>query len=314
MKKIISAACLLGLSMAGNLLNIKVGDRVTINNQSTYNLSCEGATGAVKFYVEGTPSGVSLSGSSIIISNFAQSGNYSLRIKAVDEIGQSAERQITLSIIQNNGQATLVGQTVTGSGSFSSSSTQSVNQSVTGTQTIVGVQFVQTGGVTGQVTGQTGSQPTGTGSQPVGSGSQPNGGTSSSPSTGNNDRLNGLISNYSTTVPTTPNYGTSGRYPEANLPTAPSSNLVNPTPITIATSQTTPTQSNRNTITPDDVTLRAASERHQNAIKGITNLLSIIDQANANRNKAQNDIQTYTQAYNDAVNSQRTAQNDIITI
>jgi hypothetical protein len=30
---------------------------------------------------------------------------------------------------------------------------------------------------------------------------------------------------------------------------------------------------NRNPITPDDVALRAASERHQNAIKGITNLL-----------------------------------------
>jgi len=42
--------------------------------------------------------------------------------------------------------------------------------------------------------------------------------------------------------------------------------------------------------------------------------LSIIDQANANKNKAQNDIQTYTQAYNDAVTAQRTAQNDIITI
>lgn len=90
MKKLISTACLLGLTMTGNLLNIKVGDRVTINNQSTYNLSCEGASGAVKFYVEGTPYGVSLSGSSIIISNFAQSGNYSLRIKAVDELGQSA--------------------------------------------------------------------------------------------------------------------------------------------------------------------------------------------------------------------------------
>lgn len=60
--------------------------------------------------------------------------------------------------------------------------------------------------------------------------------------------------------------------------------------------------------------LRAASERHQNAIKGITNLLSIIDQGNANKNKAQNDILTYTQSFNDAVNAQRTAQNDIMTI
>jgi chromosome segregation ATPase len=58
--------------------------------------------------------------------------------------------------------------------------------------------------------------------------------------------------------------------------------------------------------------LRAASDRQQNAVKGITNLLRIIDQANANKNKAQGDIQTYTQAYNDAVTAQRTAQNNII--
>jgi uncharacterized coiled-coil DUF342 family protein len=41
-------------------------------------------------------------------------------------------------------------------------------------------------------------------------------------------------------------------------------------------------------------------------------LLKIIDQARANKDKAQSDIQTYTQAYNDAVTAQRTAQNDII--
>lgn len=41
-------------------------------------------------------------------------------------------------------------------------------------------------------------------------------------------------------------------------------------------------------------------------------MLKIIDQARANKDKAQSDIQTYTQAYNDAVTAQRTAQNDII--
>lgn len=330
MKKAFSVACFLGLALSGNLLNIKVGDRVTINNQSTYNLSCEGATGAVKFYVEGTPYGVSLSGASIVISSYAQSGNYTLRIKAVDELGQSAERVVTLSIVQNNGQATLAGQTVSGNGGFGVSgqvSNQNTNQSNTGTQTIGGVQIGQTGGVSGQVTGQSVTQTstststvtgsTVTGSTSTGSsstGTQPNGGTSGSSSSVNNNRLDGLISNYSSSTTVTTNYGTSGRYPETNLPTSASSNLVNLTPITIATQQTTPTQSNRNTITADDVTLRAASERHQNAIKGITNLLAIIDQANANKNKAQSDIQTYTQAYNDAVTAQRTAQNDIITI
>lgn len=58
--------------------------------------------------------------------------------------------------------------------------------------------------------------------------------------------------------------------------------------------------------------MRAASDRQQNAVKGITNLLTIIDQANANRNQAQSDIKTYTQAYNDAITNQRAAQNDIL--
>jgi chromosome segregation ATPase len=84
--------------------------------------------------------------------------------------------------------------------------------------------------------------------------------------------------------------------------------------ITIPTDQARPTPANRNPITPDDVALKAASDRHQNAIKGITNLLKIIDQARANKDKAQNDIQAYTQAYNDAVAGQRNAQNDIISI
>jgi chromosome segregation ATPase len=41
--------------------------------------------------------------------------------------------------------------------------------------------------------------------------------------------------------------------------------------------------------------------------------LRIIDQANANRNKAQGDIQTFTQAYNDAFTNQRAAQNAILS-
>lgn len=157
---------------------------------------------------------------------------------------------------------------------------------------------------------QPGTQP-GNGTQP---GTQPgNGNQPGTQSPTDNDRLNLLIGNYSDTTVTTPNYGNSGRYPESNLPTNADPNLFNPIPTNIATNQALPTSSNRNTITPDDVKLRAASERHQNAIKGITNLLSIIDQARANRDKAQNDISAYTQAYNDAVNAQRDAQNDIIS-
>lgn len=59
--------------------------------------------------------------------------------------------------------------------------------------------------------------------------------------------------------------------------------------------------------------MRAASERHQNAVKGITNLLTIVDQARANFAQAQRDIETYTKAQNDASAAQRNAQNNIIS-
>jgi hypothetical protein len=154
-----------------------------------------------------------------------------------------------------------------------------------------------------------------TGSAPGGnspSGGSPSGGSPSGGSPSDAQLLN-LLNNYSSPTPgsSSPNYP-NNRYPEANLPTGSTPNLLNPTPLLISTGQSQPTDANRNPITPDDVKLRAASDRHQNAIKGITNLLKIIDQANANKNKAQSDIQTYTQAYNDAVSAQRNSQNEII--
>jgi hypothetical protein len=41
--------------------------------------------------------------------------------------------------------------------------------------------------------------------------------------------------------------------------------------------------------------------------------LRIIDKANANKNKAQGEIKTYNQAYNDAIAAQRSSQNKIIS-
>lgn len=43
-------------------------------------------------------------------------------------------------------------------------------------------------------------------------------------------------------------------------------------------------------------------------------MLKIIDQGKANKDKAQTDIYTYTQAYNDAIYAQRSIQNEIINI
>ena len=59
--------------------------------------------------------------------------------------------------------------------------------------------------------------------------------------------------------------------------------------------------------------MRSASERHQNTVKAITNLLKIIDQGRANINQAQIDIETYTATYNEALSSRKNAQTVIIS-
>lgn len=47
-------------------------------------------------------------------------------------------------------------------------------------------------------------------------------------------------------------------------------------------------------------------------MKGITNLLKIIDQARANRHHAESQLEVYVRAYNEALAAQRRAQNEII--
>lgn len=103
------------------------------------------------------------------------------------------------------------------------------------------------------------------------------------------------------------------RFPTFNLPTGSNPDAINLEPIRINNDQAQPGTQNRNTITRDDVALKAGSLRYQNAVKGITNLLTIIDQARANKLQAQNDLGRYTQAYNDAIRNQRNAQNAIIS-
>ena len=83
MKKIISALFMVGMGLAGDLkIGIKQKDQR--QNANTYGLSCDGARGAVKYYVEGLPNGVSFVDATINISNFARPGSYTVRIKAID--------------------------------------------------------------------------------------------------------------------------------------------------------------------------------------------------------------------------------------
>lgn len=99
MKKIISAFLVIGMGLAGDLkIGIKQIDQR--DNPNAYGLSCDGARGTVKYYVEGLPNGVSFADATINISNNARAGTYNVRIRAIDQFGQSAERIISLTISQ----------------------------------------------------------------------------------------------------------------------------------------------------------------------------------------------------------------------
>jgi hypothetical protein len=80
MKKIFSTALFLGVAFTHGL-NLGFRQREGFN---LYDLSCEGAHGAVKYYVDGLPNGVTFDGSSIVITSAAQVGTFTLRVKAVD--------------------------------------------------------------------------------------------------------------------------------------------------------------------------------------------------------------------------------------
>ena len=127
------------------------------------------------------------------------------------------------------------------------------------------------------------------------------------------NRLDAVLREFSTVTEIQAPQYEGNRYPTTNFPTGSNPDSINFEPTRINNDQAQTSPQNRNPITRDDVALKAGSERYQNAVKGITNLLTIIDQARANKLKAQNDLARYTQAYNTALKDQRDAQNAIIT-
>ena len=122
---------------------------------------------------------------------------------------------------------------------------------------------------------------------------------------GSASRLSSILGTYSSidSLSTRPDTSyPNDKFPVENFPTGGNDNTFNPTPVDIFTRNAVPNDNTRNDVTIDDVALRSASERHQNAVKGITNLLKLIDQARANKKQAERDVQTLTQAHNLSVN------------
>ena len=102
-------------------------------------------------------------------------------------------------------------------------------------------------------------------------------------------------------------------FPKVNFSTARDPNAApNTVPQIIRTSQATVTSADFNTITDDDIRKKAVLERSITASKAVANLLSIIEQAKANRNRALTEIEIFKAQYNQAVQNQRNAQTEII--
>jgi len=149
-------------------------------------LSCEGAHGAVKYWVNGLPQGVTLNGSTIVIGANAVAGQHTITVTAEDELGNKAQRTISLSIVT------------------SSSSTSVVNNGAFGGQfndLYGGANTLQVGSVGGLIvpaatSAPSGSVPAGSGSVPAGSGSVPAGSGSVPSGPSPSDRLNGILSNF----------------------------------------------------------------------------------------------------------------------
>ena len=131
---------------------------------------------------------------------------------------------------------------------------------------------------------------------------------------GSDSRLVNVINHYSTVTKTERVNYENNRFPEAKFPNGSNKNSINTVPTQISNKVVPTSLDNRNQINSQDVALKAASERHQNAIKGITNLLTIIDQAKANRHYIRNQMEVYAKAYSDALLAQKRTQNEIITI
>ena len=84
-------------------------------------------------------------------------------------------------------------------------------------------------------------------------------------------------------------------YPTQNLPTGSTSDIPNYNLRTIATAQADPSAANRNQITAEDARAQAIFQRQFNAAKALGNLISIIKQATANKNVAEEEVQVRTE-------------------
>ena len=288
-------AILISLLLVSAALTLKLEVGAQVDLSSPLALECSGAQGQVSYEAHNLPQGVRLYNDKIELfdNNNARSGYYPVKVRASDSSGSVDERIIVVSIRADNSVSFSTGGLLNNQGATTVSvSTSSSTVSAS----------------TGNIRGSAQSQPAAPAVAPAPVVPAP----LPEPDSGVGALLDSLQlpSTYAPgAAPSSSATGPAdGSYPTIKFPTGGNVNAPNFTPTEIAGSRATRTNQNRNEITADDVKTRATFERQVNAAKALANLLSIVKQATANKNAAQEETVKRQALYDDAVKKQRDAQ------
>jgi predicted nucleic acid-binding Zn-ribbon protein len=317
-------------------LNVSSNSRIDDLNRF-FTLSTIPAQSDVTYSFAGLPDGFAVQNSQLTYSGaIAIRGQYPVKITATDLSGQSESTIVLLDInlsgdgkisYTNTAGLNLANSLLTNANGASSGA--SSNGATTSTTTSTSTSSSSTGSSSSSSTGSTASGATGSTSANgqvltingvdynfgnafninVGGNSGASGasGATSTPS------ISDLVTQYSTTTTTTNTVSTPiSSYPSPNIPTGPLPNQVpNSNIINIATAQAPLSSQPLRASSEYDVNITNLFYQQTQIGQTIANLLEIIRQGTANRNKAQEDINTYTEQLNSNTQAQ---QNLSITI
>ena len=325
--KILLLALLLTSALS---VKLTLSNNPTIDDLNTFfTLASSQAQGSVSYSCQGLPQGIVLSGSQLQYNGaVALQGQFPVKITATDAQGSTDTQIILLNVnLSGKGSVTypsgssyksasqvLSSISTTSDASSSSSSSSSSSGSSAPAASSGGAQVLTVNGVNynfGNSLGfdlnaNTGGVSIGTISGPATSS------TSSSTSTtvsGNPDvnAVNNLVTQYSQnyTLVSTSSKNISS-YPTSVIVTGKLPNQVpNTAVLSIATAQAQKGNQAVNALSEYDLNITALFNQQTEVSQTIANLLEIIRQGSANRQKAQSDITTFTASLNGAVTSQQ---------
>jgi predicted nucleic acid-binding Zn-ribbon protein len=317
--KILAVALVIALATAAKVsLVCEQSLHADADKPFNYVLSANGGSGRYAFDVQGLPAGLRNQGA-VIAGIPRTTGSFPITVRTYDDEGNYDTKTIVINVNAN-------GRVVSSSGSGSVKVTVSDGSLAGATAGVpswlssfnpTGV-IAATTGAAGATTGSTTTTTTATTGTTAGATGATattiiGGATTSSTTvttTTNKVEVGPIPAGYTPGYPT----GPSSPFPTQSFPTGPSANYIPsnlPTQIQNYNYDVVTTRDTYTTTT-EDVRSQAVFQRQINANKAVANLLSIIQQLTANVNGVQADIPSATQAVNQAIADQRTAQQKVV--